>query len=520
VFVVYPDDNVDPETDDQQTSTSNYEPPEVDDEREMTREATAILDMESDEDAARDVATTPGGDTSVVGDNEIPDEFTNDVDFDEPSDDMFGDSPSPGNAGDTAVASPDETGDGLRGGRPDAESTSEIMQDEDGGVAGEGPETSEILQDDDDYAKQVLDKDEETTESGNPALEDGKTQTYDREQLEAGQGSIDEITDDAPVDESKSPDRTDTGSNGTGSRGVDPDHEGPWQLQTDFGLTYEFPDTQSLNEWLENRDSLAGYELAMKGEEFHELESWPQVALDESDSAEDIAEQIDASDEDSVVDIGEMEDDNTSGGGPEDIFAKSTFGQASGEDKAETAEPDAENNEATVAATPTVESDSDSAFSSEVEDMTYSPPSREDRWDKVLNFIYPLVPVLFILMLLLLVEATGMYDIRGAVLGTSGDKNASVTDNAKGVQPGNNDVGEEESKNELQLHVDKLIEDARRARDENRLQTALETLKKAEQIDSSRPIIFKMMSNIYEKFGQDKQAEKAEEKYQALSNKN
>lgn len=57
----------------------------------------------------------------------------------------------------------------------------------------------------------------------------------------------------------------------------DPDHVGPWHLRTNFGLTYEFPDTKGLRSWLSNRDELDGLLLSTNGEQFYELSRFPQV---------------------------------------------------------------------------------------------------------------------------------------------------------------------------------------------------------------------------------------------------
>ncbi|RAL24923.1 hypothetical protein DL240_01560 [Lujinxingia litoralis] len=56
---------------------------------------------------------------------------------------------------------------------------------------------------------------------------------------------------------------------------IDPGHDGPWKLQTNFGLTYEFADNKSLRTWLASRDDLEGYKLSAGGE-FHALSSYPQ----------------------------------------------------------------------------------------------------------------------------------------------------------------------------------------------------------------------------------------------------
>ena len=56
------------------------------------------------------------------------------------------------------------------------------------------------------------------------------------------------------------------------------DFQGPWKLRTNFGLTYEFPDTMSLNNWMASRDDVSGYTLAGKGE-FYPLSNFPQIQV-------------------------------------------------------------------------------------------------------------------------------------------------------------------------------------------------------------------------------------------------
>ncbi len=64
---------------------------------------------------------------------------------------------------------------------------------------------------------------------------------------------------------------------GGGGDGPDGSHQGPWKLKTNFGLTYEFADNDSLRNWLESRDELDGYELsADEGDSFYPLDEFPQ----------------------------------------------------------------------------------------------------------------------------------------------------------------------------------------------------------------------------------------------------
>ena len=58
----------------------------------------------------------------------------------------------------------------------------------------------------------------------------------------------------------------------------DPSHEGPWKLQTTFGLVYEFPDTRGLRSWIQSREELDGVTVsADDGDTFHPLDAFPQL---------------------------------------------------------------------------------------------------------------------------------------------------------------------------------------------------------------------------------------------------
>lgn len=65
---------------------------------------------------------------------------------------------------------------------------------------------------------------------------------------------------------------------GRGAGGAPEDHDGPWKLQGEHGLTYEFPDTTALRDWLADREELDELELSPDGSTFYPLSEFPQVA--------------------------------------------------------------------------------------------------------------------------------------------------------------------------------------------------------------------------------------------------
>ncbi|MEO1269577.1 MAG: hypothetical protein AAFX99_15945, partial [Myxococcota bacterium] len=47
--------------------------------------------------------------------------------------------------------------------------------------------------------------------------------------------------------------------------------------KTNFGLIYEFPDDDSLRNWLSVRDNLDGYKLSRDGKSFKDLSEFPAL---------------------------------------------------------------------------------------------------------------------------------------------------------------------------------------------------------------------------------------------------
>ncbi|MFB6373256.1 MAG: hypothetical protein ABEN55_09115, partial [Bradymonadaceae bacterium] len=73
--------------------------------------------------------------------------------------------------------------------------------------------------------------------------------------------------------------RQDQHRQGGGATAPSGDHDGPWKLKADHGLTYEFPETEALRNWLTDRDGIADFELSADGgSTFHDLGDFPQVA--------------------------------------------------------------------------------------------------------------------------------------------------------------------------------------------------------------------------------------------------
>lgn len=113
-----------------------------------------------------------------------------------------------------------------------------------------------------------------------------------------------------------------------------------------------------------------------------------------------------------------------------------------------------------------------------------------------------------------------IYDVKGLILGEAstpvlGDKSSPSEDDKAESAEGEETAEAAEDKlderqQRLDKEVEKLLEDAERARENNRLQTALDKLTRAKQLDSDRPRVFDMLATVYKDMGQTNEAESAE----------
>lgn len=94
----------------------------------------------------------------------------------------------------------------------------------------------------------------------------------------ASQGAVDEPASEGRTAEPSSADALE-------SEALDPDYDGPWKLQTESGLTYEFPETEALNNWLADRSDRENYRVSSDGSHFYKLDELPQFAGGAADTS-------------------------------------------------------------------------------------------------------------------------------------------------------------------------------------------------------------------------------------------
>ncbi|MBA2664577.1 MAG: zinc-ribbon domain-containing protein [Bradymonadaceae bacterium] len=286
-----------------------------------------------------------------------------------------------------------------------------------------------------------------------------------------------------------------------------PDHVGPWKLRTNFGLTYEFPDTKGLKSWLSNREELDGYALSGDGDNFFELDRFPQLRASASSlrRSGNFAAQQPASAGNMTPNMpgnmpgglaanpGIRSTGNFGAAAPPSLSSSSPFSTANGlRNDVPASLP--------VNAGPKIKAES------------YRPPSREAKWNVVL---WPLFALLLIIAGGLFVQAVGLYDVQGALLGTPEPalvpEIKPITEIAPVLDGAEQAEAAAQRKARQREQVDRIVADASLDMESNRLQTAAEKLTTAKALDPSRIQIYEMLGEVYTKLGQTEQASQARE---------
>lgn len=287
-----------------------------------------------------------------------------------------------------------------------------------------------------------------------------------------------------------------------GPAGPNPDHDGPWKLKTNFGLTYEFPDTKSLGNWLSNREDLDGYELSGDGDNFHALDAWPQISGGPAQSGSQQPPSF--------------QQNNPSP--PQQPPSGPGAGAAGLPGNSLTPSQPAAN------PAPAPSQQAQSAPGKKIQPNEYRPPSRDGKWN---GLLWAIVFVLLLVAGGMVVQMFGIYDLKGLVLGDSGQQ--AQTQPAKPAQGDSADQGAV-AKDDKQAEpvedkgpdpkivkeVNRLIGDAERAVKNNRLQTASEKLQNAKLLDPERVEVYQLLAKVYTEMGQEADAEAAKKKVSEL----
>ena len=305
--------------------------------------------------------------------------------------------------------------------------------------------------------------------------------------------------------------------------GPDPNHNGPWKLKTNFGLTYEFPDTKGLKGWMASRDDFDGYTLSAGSDEFFPLDAFPQIsgnlpagggAQKAGGGAGGFGGQAGGMNQGGGFggQAGGMNQGGGFGGQQGGMNQGGGFGgQQGGQQNGQMRTNRPKHN--TMPPQP-------------VNLTNNELPSRDAKWNKVLWLLFI---VLFVGCGLLAVQIMGVYDFK-ALLGLSKppvvEKNEPVAKTPPAGADGANDTTPETDENETgaapalsaeqQAEVEGLVEEAKVEIKGNKLASAKSKLEIAKSIDPNRFDVYDLLAQVYEQTGEDDKAKAMRMEVQAL----
>ena len=303
------------------------------------------------------------------------------------------------------------------------------------------------------------------------------------------------------------------------------DHDGPWNLKTNFGLTYDFPNTKSLRNWLSNREDLDGYTLSADGENFLPISSFPQLqssrtmqpptpGADRSGSRPATPAAAASSERQAAAPAGQQHFQPSPGNGQSRFAAGATQSAAASQSG-----PVAQ-----VEPTPTIQPPADQQplpTGPPVAENTYRPPSRDGRWNTLL---YILFFVLCLIVVAMALQLAGVVDIetmiRERVEGPAQvAPTAAPTPPGAAASPAGAEVDDPQPQEppaetaaqaaERREQASLLLSAAEQELEANRLPSALEKLEAAREVDPDRPAIYQKLAEVYEKLGQQDKATEA-----------
>lgn len=271
-------------------------------------------------------------------------------------------------------------------------------------------------------------------------------------------------------------------------------HDGPWKVKARHGLSYEFPDTASLREWMVERENFDNLRLSPDGTNYFELSSFPQVA------------------------------DLVRSGGD---GGASGFGQPTGERP----RPGPGRSRGTPATPPAPPSESATREEKAAE------PAGAD-WSQALRsagtarpersvWTRALYPILFVLILVaggIFLDISGLYPVGRMVPGISStaesepsESSSSGRAGAAEEEPTDSEGHSEETRSgEERSHVDRVLDSARDAIEKRRWQSAIDNLKAAKLLAPKNPETYFLLAEVYEQLGQGDRAEENRERAENL----
>ena len=287
------------------------------------------------------------------------------------------------------------------------------------------------------------------------------------------------------------------------TQGPNAGHGGPWKLKTNYGLTYEFPDTRGLVEWLVKRDDFEGYTLSGGDDDFHPLTDFPQIAPHVQGGG------VPAASETPSFQGGGF------GGAPP--RAAGGFGQAP---QPGFGQPPHHNAPQGGART---QRPVHNTSPPQMVNMQHTElPSRDAKWNKVLWVVFL---GLFVGCSLLAAQIANLVDFK-ELLGlspvTQQQEPPAVTEpDPTPPSPGQEEAAQDSTPKlglspEQAAEVDKLVSEAREEIEMNKFASAKSKLEIAKDLDPQRFVVYDLLARVYEEIGDDKKAKATRMEVQAL----
>lgn len=285
--------------------------------------------------------------------------------------------------------------------------------------------------------------------------------------------------------------------------GPDPGHHGPWKLKTNFGLTYEFPDTRSLRSWLSSREELDGYQVsADDGDAYYTLDKFPQ--LDRSSGRQMMPSgnfSMPASHGSGLTQAPRLDSP------PPSAASASGLNRAPAYQSGLHQEPQSTvTNANTTARGPRVSGE-------------YKPPSRDSGYKGVLWFVFFL---LLLVAVAIALQTFGVVDLVKLVKEDVLGQKPAVEAVQQPAQPANDGAAEQPPVDpaaleaEQEAEAQRLLKDARRLIEGNKLPQAMGKLETTANLVPDNPEVYELMADVHTRLGAADEAEKATAKAEEL----
>ncbi|MFB6262517.1 MAG: zinc-ribbon domain-containing protein [Bradymonadaceae bacterium] len=284
-----------------------------------------------------------------------------------------------------------------------------------------------------------------------------------------------------------------SGASGAAAPGdLSPDYDGPWKVKSN-GLTYEFPDTEALNDWRSDRPNSADYEVSADGSNFHPISEFPQLS-----------DQGPGGGPAPSPDQGVHESSPPTGS---DVGAPSADESADGDVESPTSpEPASE-----------PEPDGAEATGDRIERDSFELLSEKEKWN---NVLYGVLGLLLVIAGGIALQIAGVVEFRRFIPGVAppGAGQPSAESSGESESPLPETPGSElpladMSESEL---ANQSIQAAKKAIRNNRFKTAKERLTTAKLYAPKRPEVYELLAKAYDRLGQTEQAKKQRERARTL----